>query len=112
MVEPASVLRPFAEFPRRGPHKARKEAQAKDGPKPLMPEPTDTRGAMKRRLAQNPGWRGWECAAHEIETAPGYIIYVTGWLDGKRQTIAIDPADIDELARYLHQAKRISRGKA
>jgi hypothetical protein len=51
----------------------------------------------------------WECASHEIETAPGYRIFVTGWLDGKRQTLAIDPDEVDELARRLHAAKRVSR---
>lgn len=64
-----------------------------------------------RRLRQDPGWWGAECASHEVEAAPGYAIYVAGTLDGKRQTLRIDPEEVDELARRLHQAKRVSRGK-
>jgi ribosomal protein S27AE len=47
-----------------------------------------------------------------VETAPGYLIFVSATLDGRRQMLAIDPDEVDELARRLHQAKRISRSNA
>jgi hypothetical protein len=64
---------------------------------------------MKRRLAHDPGWWGAECASHDVETAPGFRVFVSGTVDGRRQTLAIDPDEIDELARRLHQAKRVAR---
>lgn len=64
-----------------------------------------------RRLQHSVHWRGWECASHEIEAAPGYLIFVSGMLDGRRQTLAIEPDEVDELARRLHAAKRHARRK-
>lgn len=64
---------------------------------------------QKCRLQHEPGWWGAETAAHDVEAAPGYLIFVAGTLDGRRQTLAIDPDEVDELARRLHQAKRIAR---
>lgn len=61
------------------------------------------------RLTGSAGSAGWECASHEIQAAPGAIIFVHGWLDGRRQTIAVDPSEVDELTRRLHQAKRLAR---
>jgi hypothetical protein len=63
----------------------------------------------RRRLAHSWGWRGWECASHEVETAPGCAIFVSGMLEGKRQTLRVDPEEVDELARRLHAAKRVAR---
>jgi hypothetical protein len=54
--------------------------------------------------------RSWECASHEIEAAPASAIFVRGIWGGRRQTIRIDPEEVDELARRLHQAKRYVRG--
>ncbi len=69
------------------------------------------RGAVwhGKRLTHHPAIRGYECASHEIEVAPGYQIFVSGLLDGRRQTIAVDPEEVDELTRRLHQAKRYAR---
>lgn len=53
----------------------------------------------------------WETASHEVEAAPSYVIFVGGMLDGRWQTIQVDPDEVDELARTLHKAKRHARSK-
>lgn len=53
--------------------------------------------------------RGYECASHDIHAAPGYHLVVEGLFDGRLQRIAIDPDEVDEFARRLHQAKRYAR---
>jgi hypothetical protein len=53
----------------------------------------------------------YECASHDIFSAPGMLVILEGTFDAKRQRVAIDPDEIDEVARRLHQAKRYSRGK-
>jgi hypothetical protein len=62
-------------------------------------------------LDHDPNAVWWECASHEIITAPGSAIFVRGTWGGKRQTIHVDPDEVDELTRRLHAAKRASRRK-
>ena len=65
------------------------------------------RGALPSRRLDHAGVdvAHYECASHEIEAAPGYPIFISGRLDGRRQTLAVDPDEVDELAKRLHQAK-------
>ena len=74
-----------------------------------MAQPGQSDIGQKRRLAQDPGWWGAETASHNIETAPGYQIFVSGMFDGRRQTHAIDESELDEFVKRLHQAKRVAR---
>lgn len=53
--------------------------------------------------------RSYECASHDIHAAPGMVVILEGTYDGKRQRVALDPDEIDEVATRLHHAKRYSR---
>jgi hypothetical protein len=71
--------------------------------------PSQTGQSDRRRLEHDPGWWGAETASHDVEAAPGHLIFVSGMLDGRRQSIAIDENELDELIKRLHQAKRVAR---
>lgn len=53
--------------------------------------------------------RGYESASHNIHAARGHLIALEGWTDTRHQLLFIDPDEIDELCRRLHQAKRYAR---
>lgn len=53
--------------------------------------------------------RGYESAAHNVYAAPGYQVALEGWSNARRQLLFIDPDEVDELCRRLHQAKRYAR---
>jgi hypothetical protein len=61
------------------------------------------------RLDHSKDVKFWEAALHEIEAAPGHVIFVGNRLDGRWQTIQVDPDEVDELCRFLHAAKRHAR---
>lgn len=69
--------------------------------KSIQPSTEPLRGIVERV--------GFECASHDIYAAPGMLVFVQGMWSGRKQTLAIDPEEIDELCKRLHQAKRYSR---